>query len=150
MDVINLISKVQDFPDAEVVVPDHKYQPGYKFYANGPRLHEFLKEMHREVLAKYDTITVGEMPFLEEPDEVLKVVHAEAKQLNMIFIFELVNVDNAPGGFRMTLHPWNAKDIKSIVSRWQNVMNERNGWNSVFVENHDNPVSALRHVELRC
>lgn len=62
MDVINLISKHLDFPDAPIIEPNSPYQPGHQFYANGPRLHEFLKGINREVLSKFDSITVGEMP----------------------------------------------------------------------------------------
>lgn len=61
MDVINLISKDQAFPDGPIIERDAPYQPGFTSYANGPRLHEFLKHMNREVLSKYDTLTVGEM-----------------------------------------------------------------------------------------
>lgn len=61
MDVINLISKVQSFPDAPIAVPSVKYQPGDKYYANGPRLHEYLKEIRKEVLSKYDTITASHL-----------------------------------------------------------------------------------------
>lgn len=72
MDVINLISKPPGFPDAPVKFPDEQYQPAEPTFANGPRLHEFLKEMRKEVLSKYDTVTVGEMPWLYDPKEVLK------------------------------------------------------------------------------
>lgn len=136
MDVINLISKVQTFPDAEIFDKKDKYQPGDKFYANGPRLHEYLREINEKVLSKYDSITVGEMPFVRDEDEVLRVVGEERHELNMIFIFEIVDISNEPGGPRLTLHPWKVKDLRHIVSKWQNVMRERGGWNSVFVENH--------------
>lgn len=118
MDVINLISKVQSFPDADIAVPGHKYQPGYKLFANGPRLHEWLKELNRDVLSKYDTITVGEMPFVRDEDEIIRVVGAEAGELNMIFAFDLVDIDNIPGDFRLTLHPWDVRDLKRIVNRY--------------------------------
>ena len=103
MDVINLISKVQDFPDAAVIVEGHKYQPGAEYYANGPRLHEYLKEIRSKVLSKYDTLTVGEMPFVRDEAEILRVVGAEARELNMIFAFDLVDIDNVPGDFKFTL-----------------------------------------------
>ncbi|KAF2102860.1 glycoside hydrolase [Rhizodiscina lignyota] len=147
MDVINLISKVQSFPDGEVVAPDHQYQPGFKYFANGPRLHEYLKEINREVLSKYDTITVGEMPFVRDEDEVLKVVGAEAGELNMIFIFEIVDIDNVPGSYRMALHPWKVSDLRRCMNRWQKLMIERDGWNSLFCENHDNPRSVSRYCD---
>ncbi|KAF2458981.1 alpha-glucosidase-like protein maltase [Lineolata rhizophorae] len=147
MDVINLISKVQSFPDADVVVPDHAYQPADKYYANGPRLHEYLQEINREVLAKYDTVTVGEMPFVRDEEEVLKVVGADREELNMIFIFSLVDIDNVPGDFKYTLHPWDARDLKQIIGKWQRIMHDRGGWNSLFCENHDQPRSVSRFVD---
>ncbi|KAL1798837.1 hypothetical protein ACET3X_002874 [Alternaria dauci] len=147
MDVINLISKVQTFPDAEISVKDSKYQPGAKYYANGPRLHEWLKELRREVLSKYDTLTVGEMPFVRDEDEVIKVVGAENEELNMIFTFDLVDIDNIPGDFKYTLHPWDARDLKKIVNRLQRLMLERDGWNSLYVENHDQPRSVSRYTD---
>ncbi|KAF1919872.1 glycoside hydrolase superfamily [Ampelomyces quisqualis] len=147
MDVINLISKVQDFPDAEVVVKNNAYQPGDKFYANGPRLHEYLKEINRKVLSKYDTLTVGEMPFVRDEDEIMRVVGAQSEELNMIFSFDLVDIDNVPGDFKFTLHPWDATDLKRIVSRLQRLMLERDGWNSLFVENHDQPRSVSRYTD---
>jgi oligo-1,6-glucosidase len=147
MDVINLISKVQTFPDAGILVENHTYQPGDKYYANGPRLHEWLKEMRRDVLAHYDTLTVGEMPFVRSEDEILRVVGAESGELNMIFAFDLVDIDNVPGDFRNTLHPWDARDLKRIVNRLQRLMLERDGWNSVFCENHDQPRSVSRYTD---
>ncbi|KAF2173286.1 glycoside hydrolase family 13 protein [Zasmidium cellare ATCC 36951] len=147
MDVINLISKVQSFPDAEVTDPTSKYQSGHKYFANGPRLHEFLKEINKEVLSKYDTITVGEMPFVEDEDEIIRVVGENEHELNMIFIFALVDIDGIPGASRLTLYDWNAADLRKIVAKWQNVMRERGGWNSLFVENHDQPRSVSRYAD---
>lgn len=147
MDVINLISKVAGYPDAEVVDPDAPYQPGFKYFANGPHLHEYLREINDKVLSKYDTITVGEMPFVQDPDEILQVVGADRNELNMIFIFDLVDIDNIPGNFRMTLQEWEPKEIRDIVTRYQRLMLDRNGWNSIFVENHDNPRSVSRYTD---
>ncbi|RYO56963.1 Alpha-glucosidase [Alternaria arborescens] len=147
MDVINLISKVQTFPDAEISVTNNKYQPGAKYYANGPRLHEWLKELRREVLSKYDTLTVGEMPFVRDENEVIQVVGAENEELNMIFAFDLVDIDNIPGDFKYTLHPWDARDLKKIVNRLQRLMLERDGWNSLYIENHDQPRSVSRYTD---
>ncbi|KAH5604360.1 hypothetical protein HBI45_110260 [Parastagonospora nodorum] len=147
MDVINLISKVQSFSDAAVSVPTNKYQPGDKFYANGPRLHEYLQEINRKVLSKYDTLTVGEMPFVRDEDEIIRVVGADREELNMIFSFDLVDIDNVPGDFKYTLHPWDARDLKRIVNRLQRLMLERDGWNTLFVENHDQPRSVSRYTD---
>ncbi|KAL6710335.1 hypothetical protein ACN47E_009281 [Coniothyrium glycines] len=147
MDVINLISKVQSFPDAERAVLDNKYQPGHKYYANGPRLHEWLKELRRDVLDKYDTLTVGEMPFVRDEEEISKIVGAQSDELNMIFCFDHVDIDNIPGDFKYTLHPWDASDLKRILNKFQRLMLERDGWNTLYVENHDQPRSISRYTD---
>ena len=148
MDVINLISKVQSFPDAEPILgPDFKYHPGGKYYVNGPRMHEYLQEMYRKVLGKYDAITVGEMPGVSDIDEILRSVGSKSNELNMIFIFDIVDVDNKKGSVRLTLQDWDARDIRRIINKWQRAMIERDGWNSVFIENHDNPRSVSRYTD---
>ncbi|PQE24998.1 alpha-glucosidase maltase protein [Rutstroemia sp. NJR-2017a WRK4] len=146
MDVINLISKVPGYPDAEIVLSDgHLYQPAMKYFVNGPRLHEYLQEMHREVLSKYDSITVGEMPGVSDKNEILQTVGADAGELRMIFIFDLVDIDKP--NVRMALKSWDVKEMKSIITHWQRVMIENDGWNSVFIENHDNPRSVSRYAD---
>lgn len=104
-----------------------------------------MQEMYREVLSKYDTITVGEMPGVSDEDEILRTVGANAGELNMIFIFDLVDIDKP--NVRMALKPWDVKEMKTIVSRWQRCMIDRDGWNSVFIENHDNPRSVSRYTD---
>lgn len=148
MDVINMISKVPGYPDADVVLPPsegHRWQPAWKYFVNGPRLHEFMHEMHDTVLRRYDTITVGEMPGVSDEDEILRTVGAESEELRMIFIFDVVDIDRYD--VRMTLKPWTVKQMKGIISHWQNVMIEKDGWNSVFIENHDNPRSISRYAD---
>lgn len=90
MDVINLISKDQDFPDAEPALgPDRKYQPGWKYFINGPRMHEYLQEINRKVLQKHGAITVGEMPAVSDINEIIRTVGSTSGELNMIFIFDV-------------------------------------------------------------
>ena len=148
MDVINLISKDQRFPDADPVLgPDTKYHPGSKYYVNGPRMHEYLKEIKQKVLDKHGAVTVGEMPGVSDIDEILRTVRSKDGELNMIFIFDAVDIDNVPGQVRMSLHDWSVKDLNRIIPKWQRAMIERDGWNSVFCENHDNPRSVSRYCD---
>ncbi|KAK0719936.1 glycoside hydrolase superfamily [Lasiosphaeris hirsuta] len=147
MDVINLISKDQAFPHGDVLIPGARYQPGTKHFANGPRLHEFLQALKMEVLDCYDGVmTVGEMPFVLDEEEILKIVHHEQGFLNMIFNFELVEIDaqrgDVPGDFRMSVGPWSVADLRRAVTRWQRLMIDNGGWNSVYCENHDQPRSV--------
>ena len=149
MDVINLISKDQTFPDAEPVRgPNAKYHPGHKYYVNGPRMHEYLQEVNRKVLSPHGAITVGEMPGVSDIDEIIRSVGSQSGELNMIFIFDIVDIDNAATGkFSFSLRDWNAKDISRINNKWQRAMIDRDGWNSVFLENHDNPRSVSRYTD---
>ena len=148
MDVINLISKDQRFPDAEPVLgPDRKYHPGGQYYVNGPRMHEYLQEIKQKVLLKYGAITVGEMPGVSDIDEIIKTVKSGTGELNMIFIFDLVDIDMIIGRPRMEFHEWTVKKLRRIVNKWQRAMIERDGWNSVFCENHDNPRSVTRYTD---
>ena len=148
MDVINLISKDQRFPDAPPSLgPDSKYHPGGKYYVNGPRMHEYLQEVKREVLSKYGAISVGEMPGVHDIQEIIRTVHSGTGELNMIFIFDIVCIDDVPGKVRMTLQPWGVRDIRRIVDKWQRAMLDNDGWNSVFIENHDNPRSVSRYCD---
>jgi len=94
MDVIELISKAPGYPDAPVVLPGERWQPAEKLFSNGPRLHEFLKEMRREALSKYDVMTVGEMPWMTDRNEALKVVGEDRGELDMIFQFDMSVLDS--------------------------------------------------------
>jgi hypothetical protein len=88
MDVINFISKDQSFPDAVCTDPDSPWQSGKEYYAPGPRLHEYLQAIGK-ILKEYDAFSVGEMPDVEDPLEVLKAVGHDREELNMAFHFEM-------------------------------------------------------------
>ncbi|KAH7113107.1 glycoside hydrolase family 13 protein [Dactylonectria estremocensis] len=142
MDVINLISKTPGFPDAPTTVPGQEFQPAHHYYANGPRLHEFLRGL-RQILDQYDAFAVGEMPWAEDEGDVINSVAADRKELNMIFQFDIVSMDNGPGG-KFSPKPWSPRTLKDIVEKWQTCMYENNGWNALFLENHDQSRSVSR------
>lgn len=137
MDVIASISKYTDFPDYPEE-PGKKYYTGH-MHSNGPRLHEYLQEMNREVLSKYDCMTVGEAP--GSTAELARLFTApERKELNMIFTFEHMNIDRIPGNVnrKWALKPFSLVDLKRIMSEWQEKLNGY-GWNALYFENHDQP-----------
>ncbi|KAF2792114.1 glycoside hydrolase family 13 protein [Melanomma pulvis-pyrius CBS 109.77] len=142
MDVINLISKVPGFPDAPITVEGQEFQPAYMHYACGPRLHEHLRALRR-ILDEYDAFAVGEMPWVKNEGQVLDVVRATRKELNMIFQFDIVDIDNGPSG-KFARHEWGLLELKRIVEKWQTLMFQRGGWNALFLENHDQPRSVSR------
>ncbi|KAL1659597.1 glycoside hydrolase family 13 protein [Schizophyllum commune] len=146
MDVINLVSKVPGLPDAPITEPGEKYQPAAEFYANGPRVHEYIQQMHREVLSKHDLITVGEAPFSYDESALGKYVLPANKELQMIFQFELVDVDSPKGPDRSSLmpRPWKLTELKTIINKWQTYKRDEGFWNAVYIENHDQARSVSR------
>ena len=88
MDVINFISKDPELPDAPITSPDTPWQQGHMYYASGPRLHEYLKELG-DIMKEYNAFSVGEMPYVRDPNEVLKSVRYDSGELNMIFQFDM-------------------------------------------------------------
>ncbi|EPQ51633.1 glycoside hydrolase family 13 protein [Gloeophyllum trabeum ATCC 11539] len=148
MDVINIISKVDGLPDAPVTDPKEEYQSASIFFANGPRVHEYIREMNGRVLSRHDLITVGETPFTQNAQDLLPYVLPSRHELNMVFQFELMSIDSYvdPFGTDVPLVPkqWKLKDLKDVVTRWQTFEREAGFWNAVFIENHDHSRSVSR------
>jgi len=140
MDVINFISKVPGLPDA-TNVPEGERAWGGEHFMNGPRIHEFLHEMNKEVLSKYDIMTVGEMPGARVEDAKLYTAD-EREELNMVFTFEHVDLDSGPNG-KWDLKPLNLVDLKQNLTKWQKGLYGR-GWNSLYLNNHDQPRMVSR------
>lgn len=135
MDVINFISKVPTLPDAPN--PEGKvYASGHEYFMNGPRIHEFLKEMNQEVLSHYDAMTVGEMPGVT-PGEAVLYTGEDRNEVNMVFQFEHMDVDSGPGG-KWDIIPFDLVKLKTILTKWQTELHGK-GWNSLYWNNHDQP-----------
>jgi oligo-1,6-glucosidase len=137
MDVINCISKAEGLPDAG----SDRYAWGGEFFLNGPRVHEFLQEMNREVLSRYDVVTVGETPGVTVEDARL-YTDPRRNELNMVFQFEHMGVDNGPGG-KWDVRPWDFRELKRILNKWQLGL-QGIGWNSLYLNNHDQPRMVSR------
>jgi oligo-1,6-glucosidase len=129
MDVIPFISKDQSFPDYPKGYDGH---PEY-IYASGPKLHDYLQEMNREVLSKYDVMTVGEA-FGVTLEQTPALVDERRKELNMIFHFDVVRLDR--DGWRWK--PWTLPELKAIYTRFDKGL-DVHSWSTVFLSNHDNP-----------
>ncbi len=142
MDVINLISKQPALPDG--VVPDgHRFAPAFDMVANGPRLHEFLHEMNREVGLDEDRLlTVGEMPgsTVELAREATDPARGE---LSMVFTFEHVELDHVADGTKWDLADLPLPVLKGNLDRWQRGL-AGTGWNSLYWDNHDQPRAVSR------
>jgi len=130
MDVINMISK-------DTALPDGPGGDGSAHYLHGPRLHEFLREMHREVFADRAgaTMTVGEMPGVTVEEARLLTDPARA-EVDMVFQFEHVQLDHGPSKWDRT--GLDLRDLKATLGRWQAGLADV-GWNSLYWNNHDQP-----------
>lgn len=138
MDVISLISKVPGLPDGEY--DEHCVTIGWENYANGPRQHEFLQEMNKEVLSKYDCMTVGETCFVTI-EEAKKYAGLDGKELNMVFQGDLMGIDCE--GSKWYPKKWKLSDFKKAINTWQLALAGK-AWNSVFLMNHDQPRCVSR------
>ena len=132
MDVISLISKRLDFKD----VPKNMIfiDVMEKYYANGPRVHEYIKEMNKKVLSKYDIVTIGEGPGINL-DNGLSYVNEDENELNMIFHFDHLTMDFGLEG-KYDPIPFDFIKFKKIFSSWDKLFSNK-GWNSIFLGNHD-------------
>lgn len=134
MDVISLISKVPGFPDGPAGKSGYgDYGP---YCANGPRVHEYLQEMNREVLSKYDLITVGECSGVTV-EEAKKYASSSGKELNMVFQFEHMDLDGGES-FKWNHRKIKLSELKAVMSKWQTELYGK-AWNSLYWCNHDQP-----------
>lgn len=137
MDVINLISKMPGLPDDPNATAG-KVEDAMNWIANGPKVHDYLQEMNREVLSKYDVITVGETPGATTTDAI-KYTGFDRRELEMVFQFEHMTLDWSRHG----LGKWSSNhislpELKEVMSRWQIRLNGK-AWNSLYWNNHDQP-----------
>lgn len=134
MDVINYISKTDEMPDGPMM---NKLYGNFRPYClNGPHIHEYLKEMNREVLSRYDIMTVGEMPGVSVA-QAQKYTAPEEHELNMVFQFAHMGLDaKEEGKWSLGRVPLDA--FKKVMSEWQTGLHQK-GWNSLYLNNHDQP-----------
>lgn len=132
MDSISFISKPKVFEDAPL--EDHKEYGSYYYgSANGPHIHEYLQEMNREVLSKYDVISIGETPHTTAKEAEL-FVNPDRHELDMVFQFEHMHVDYGEYG-RYSDVTFKMSDLRKSMTKWQNSLS----WNSNYLGNHDQP-----------
>ncbi|BCT12430.1 glucohydrolase [Enterobacter cloacae] len=129
LDVINLISKDQDFPDDNV-------GDGRRFYTDGPRIHEYLQEMSRDVFTPRNLMTVGEMSSTSL-ENCQQYASLDGRELSMTFNFHHLKVDY-PGGEKWTLAKPDFVALKTLFRHWQQGMHNK-AWNALFWCNHDQP-----------
>ena len=140
MDVIGFLNKDQNFPDGKIA-PGALYGDFVPFSVNRDGVHDYIKEMHREVLSKYDLLTVGECSSAKIED-ALKFAGYERNELNMIFQFE--RIDSEFKGSKWFEKPFDLVTLKKIMNKWQTQLDGK-AWNTLFWENHDQPRIVSRY-----
>ncbi|MFM5156163.1 alpha,alpha-phosphotrehalase [Aeromonas veronii] len=129
LDVINLISKEQTFPNDDI-------GDGRRFYTDGPRIHEFLQDVSRDVFAPVGAMTVGEMSSTSL-EHCQRYGALDGSELSMVFNFHHLKVDY-PNGDKWTKAPFDFLELKRIFNHWQSGMHGK-GWLALFWCNHDQP-----------
>ncbi|WP_421198601.1 alpha,alpha-phosphotrehalase [Aeromonas enteropelogenes] len=129
LDVINLISKDQRFPSDDS-------GDGRRFYTDGPRIHEFLQDVSRDVFAPVGAMTVGEMSSTSL-EHCQRYGALDGTELSMVFNFHHLKVDY-PNGDKWTKAPFDFLELKRIFNHWQSGMHGK-GWSALFWCNHDQP-----------
>lgn len=139
MDVINLISKDPSFPDDDGSVAPGD---GRRFYTDGPRVHEYIKELNEKVFKPYNLVTVGEMSSTTL-EHCIRYSNPEENEFSMTFNFHHLKVDY-PDGQKWELKPYDFEELKRVLSDWQIGMQKGGGWNALFWNNHDQPRALTR------
>ncbi|MGH3333627.1 MAG: glycoside hydrolase family 13 protein, partial [Nocardioidaceae bacterium] len=144
MDVINFISKHPDLPDG-AIRPGMLHGDGTPYVFSGPRIHEYLHEMHQWVFAGHDgdLLLVGEMPGVTV-EEAAQFTDPDRAEVDMVFQFEHMEVDRGEG--KWDVRPFSLPLLKASLGRWQKGLAER-GWNSLYWNNHDQPRVVSRFGE---
>lgn len=138
MDVINMIGKPSDYPDATIF---DQGVAGWEHWSNNLLVHQYLREMHDKVLKHYDVLTVGETPFTTTLDGRY-YSHPDRNEISMIFQFEHVSIDREE--HNAVKKPFDLVQYKEIMTRWQEDLYQK-GWNSLYWSNHDQPRTVSRY-----
>ncbi|MEE1085575.1 MAG: alpha-glucosidase [Schaedlerella sp.] len=136
MDVIALISKPDVYENGPVNMGG-KYSFCGSITAHGPHVHEYLQEMNREVLSKYDLLTVGEANCVTI-EEAKKYAGETTNELNMVFQFEHTELLDFDEYGKWTKKKIYLPELKKVMSKWQTEL-EGEAWNSLYWDNHDQP-----------
>ncbi len=143
MDVIPFIAKDTTFPVITQRDLDQNYEGRWDVYlASGPHLHDYLQEMNREVLSKYDIMSVAEGAGMLK-STALNFVDEDRKELNMGYHFDGVNLGYIPGYFKKMNQDWSLVAFKKIYSDWDAVYKDK-GWGTIYLGNHDQPRMVSR------
>lgn len=111
--------------------------PELKVTCNGPRLHEFIRELNRETFGRGYYLTVGEA-WGADTERAKRYSNPDGSEFSMVFQFEHICLDQIPGKEKWDLAPLPFLKLKEVLEKWQIELYGK-GWNSLFWNNHDLP-----------
>jgi len=133
LDVIACISKDISFPELPENMAAADWFP---YYAQGPHLHDYLKEMNSEVFSKYDCMNVGEMSFITTNNALL-FVDEDRCELQTFYHFDHTGVGVSKENFMYADETnWDLVQWKNIFYKWDKAFAEK-GWGTIYLGNHD-------------
>lgn len=133
-DVVNLISKPDKYEDDTI-------GDGRRFYTDGPRIHQYLKELV-EAGGIAGDMTVGEMSSTSL-DNCVRYANPDEKELKMVFSFHHLKIDYL-NGQKWALKAPDYAELRALFKKWQEGMQDANAWNALFWCNHDQPRAVSR------
>ncbi len=140
MDVINCIAKDEGLPDGSGGKNAEGYVLAFEHFANRPKLYDYIRELRQNCYANRDCLCLGEAPFTS-PEEGKKLLDEKTGIFDMIFPFDLMEIDDGPNG-KYDPVPWKLERFKQIVNAWQDAT--KHGWGSLFWSNHDQSRAVSR------
>lgn len=140
IDTAGLYSK-RDYEDAPILFPETKYQPVFPTVLNGPKIHQYHKEIN-QILSDYDFMTVGEIGYGDK-EENLRYVRASSNEMSMIFLFDAITIGYVNDD-RFRYEPYTFQDFKQAFKTQSDFIKGTDAWSTVFIENHDQPRSVTR------
>lgn len=140
-DVITYISKREGLPNG-IPLP---IAAGMEHYMDGPNLHDYLLEFRKDVLEKYDCMTVGEAPMMTPEKAMKHITEGPEQELDMMFHFQHMEADCLFASWIKT--KFNLKKLKKVYTNWQTKLYGK-AWNALYLENHDQPRVLNRYGDL--
>ncbi|MBS4456330.1 alpha,alpha-phosphotrehalase [Tuanshanicoccus lijuaniae] len=138
-DVLNVIGKDQHLVDSQA--PGSAQEKS--LYTDTPIVHEWINELNQQTFGlRDDIVTVGEMSSTTIENGI-RYTNPEENELSMIFSFHHLKVDY-DNGDKWSNPPFRFLELKQILNDWQQGMSDYNGWNALFLNNHDQPRSNSR------
>lgn len=145
VDTVNKYSKLREWVDTEITDPSTPYQYAYHLFSNGPRIHEFIKEMVREAMDPFgEVMAVGELPSTTGEAQIRNCVSANERELNICFHFDMIWLGMGKGKHKYLPEPFSLPEFKDALGKWQRFIHGTDMWTTLFAENHDSARSVSR------